>query len=140
MFKDYYKNAKRFYNTVKYLKIKQIAWRFWYKFYKAEKVDSHNLNAEVILNAWVKHAERQPSLINAQTFIFLGETGNIDEIGWDGPERSKLWRYNQHYFDDLNAENHRPNIMHNSPIARWTAKMPFGFGSGWEPYPTSENC
>lgn len=138
MLRNYYKGTKRFYNTIKYLKFKQIAWRFWYKIYKAHKIELHNLSTKWRSNIWVKPAERQQSLINAQTFFLLGEFGIIDEIGWDGPERSKLWRYNQHYFDDLNAEKSVERISwHESIISKWIDENSVGVGSGWEPYPTS---
>ncbi len=36
-------------------------------------------------------------------FYFLNESGGL-ERGWDDESRTKLWLYNLHYFDDLNAE------------------------------------
>ncbi len=135
---EFYKISKRFFNTVKYLKFNQIAWRIWYRLYKVKNIDSHALKTEIPSKSWVKHAQREPSLINALNFKFLGETGNIDEIGWDGPKRSKLWRYNQHYFDDLNAKKSKERIVwHRSLITRWILENSVGKGSGWEPYPTS---
>lgn len=38
-------------------------------------------------------------------FHFLGESRCLSASGWDDPAASKLWRYNQHYFDDLNARD-----------------------------------
>jgi uncharacterized heparinase superfamily protein len=68
----------------------------------------------------------------------LAVDGALDEVGWDGPLREKLWRYNQHYFDDLNARDavHRRE-WHGELIADWLAGNPPAEGSGWEPYPTS---
>jgi uncharacterized heparinase superfamily protein len=76
--------------------------------------------------------------MNALTFHFLNEEGNLSELGWDGPQRQKLWRYNQHYFDDLNAvgANERSD-WHHLLIKRWVKENPPGNGTGWEPYPTS---
>lgn len=60
-------------------------------------------------------------------------------LGWDGPEREKLWRYNQHYFDDLNAvDAGERSHWHHALIQRWIKENPPGTGSGWEPYPTSQ--
>lgn len=60
------------------------------------------------------------------------------ERGWDGPELPKLWRYNQHYFDDLNAHDAAVRReWHNTLIRRWIVENPPPSGSGWEPYPTS---
>jgi uncharacterized heparinase superfamily protein len=50
----------------------------------------------------------------------------------------KLWRYNQHYFDDLDAEGAGTRAMwHRALLLRWLRENPPGKGTGWEPYPTS---
>ena len=54
------------------------------------------------------------SMAGPYEFKFLNEKGNLKRFGWDGPSREKLWRYNQHYFDDLNshdAENANHGIL-----------------------------
>ena len=83
-------------------------------------------------------ASRLPSLVGPNDFKFLNEKGNLDEVGWNGPTREKLWRYNQHYFDDLNATNAnlRKN-WHSSLIDKWTVDNAPCVGVGWESYPTS---
>jgi uncharacterized heparinase superfamily protein len=71
-------------------------------------------------------------------FLFLSQPGTLDEIGWDGPQSEKLWRYNQHYFDDLNAESAVERTdWHLALIKDWVARNLPGKGTGWEPYPTS---
>ncbi|MHA6298262.1 heparinase II/III family protein [Devosia sp. CAU 1758] len=83
-------------------------------------------------------ARRSPSLPAARCFEFLNLTGQLDEIGWDGPARSKLWRYNQHYFDDLNAVDAASrNDWQHDIIDSWIRQNAPGAGVGWEPYPTS---
>jgi len=60
------------------------------------------------------------------------------DIGWDGPQRTKLWRYNLHYFDDLNAEDAGSRrVWHEALLEQWVRDNPPGRGTGWEPYPTS---
>ena len=50
----------------------------------------------------------------------------------------RLWRYNLHYFDDLNAMSAAKRMhSHRALIRRWIAENPAGHGSGWEPYPAS---
>lgn len=76
------------------------------------------------------------------SFAFLNEAATLDATqplgGWDDPGRSKLWRYNLHYFDDLNAENaHARRDWHRRLIAHWLHHNPAGVGTGWEPFPTS---
>ena len=38
-------------------------------------------------------------------FTFLNESHNLNEIGWNNPNNSKLWNYNLHYFEFLLSEN-----------------------------------
>jgi hypothetical protein len=79
-----------------------------------------------------------PALLGSDEFLFLGERGSLRELGWDGPQREKLWRYNQHYFDDLNARDAETRAdWHRDLIDTWIRENPPGRGSGWEPYPTS---
>lgn len=87
---------------------------------------------------WVGPARREASMEGPTSFRFLGENGSLDEYGWDDPDRAKLWRYNLHYFDDLNAKEARERgEWHRALIDRWIAENPPTAGSGWEPYPTS---
>ena len=68
----------------------------------------------------------------------MNQPGLLDEIGWDGPQREKLWRYNQHYFDDLNARDADQRYSwHEWLIEDWVLRNPPGQGVGWDPYPTS---
>jgi uncharacterized heparinase superfamily protein len=90
------------------------------------------------LGLWIKSIRKEKSLCDHKTFYFFGQFGSIDQVGWDAPVRDKLWRYNQHYFNDLNAafslERHR---WHLSILEAWTLQNPPLSGVGWDPYPTS---
>tara|TARA_Y100001934_G_scaffold283570_1_gene404401 strand:+ start:2012 stop:3466 length:1455 start_codon:yes stop_codon:yes gene_type:complete len=72
-------------------------------------------------------------------FRFLNYLHSLpDTGGWEEKRLEKLWLYNLHYFDDLNAENFRDRIeWHRNLINRWIAENEPGKGTGWEPYPTS---
>lgn len=71
------------------------------------------------------------------SFRFLNEDGSLTG-GWDPCSQSKLWRYNLHYFDDLNADGFPGRQdWHLALIDRWIMENPPGVGSGWEPYPLS---
>ena len=79
---------------------------------------------------------KKQSIFASGEFINLG--GILYHLGWDGPQVEKLWRYNQHYFDDLNAvRSHRRKKMAFELIINWISNNPVGLGVGWEPYPTS---
>lgn len=50
----------------------------------------------------------------------------------------RLWLYNLHYFDDLNASGAENRAdLHRRLIGRWIAENPPVDGAGWEPYPCS---
>ena len=81
---------------------------------------------------------REPSLIGPGEFLFLCERGSLRDHSWDGPEREKLWRYSQHYFDDLNAAGAADRVAwHVELLEDWVRHNPPAVGNGWEPYPTS---
>ncbi|MDT8858159.1 alginate lyase family protein [Paracoccaceae bacterium Fryx2] len=92
----------------------------------------------LVSGPWCAPARRLPSLTGPGAFHFLNEAGSLPEHGWDGPAKAKLWRYNQHYFDDLNAMGAPERAGWHQPlIADWITANPPGRGTGWEPYPTS---
>lgn len=83
-------------------------------------------------------ARREPSMTGPDAFVFLGVPGRLSEHGWTGEARELLWRYNQHYFDDLNARDAASRSdWHDALIGRWIADNPPAAGPGWDPYPTS---
>lgn len=87
---------------------------------------------------WVAPARRRASMLAPSRFRFLNEAHDVSDVGWDDAELSKLWRYNLHYFDDINAaDGSLRSAWHVSVMARWIAENPPARGSGWEPYPTS---
>ena len=91
------------------------------------------------LGAWQIPAARCPSMLGANAFRFLNRTHSLSECeGWNDVYLEKLWLYNLHYFDDLNAQDAPTREdWHRSLIARWIAENPPTSGNGWEPYPTS---
>lgn len=83
-------------------------------------------------------ASRLPSMTGPSSWVFLNKAGDLAELGWDGPQREKLWRYNQHYFDDLNAQDAAHRLpWHSALVDNWLTHNPPGRGNGWEPYPLS---
>ena len=72
-------------------------------------------------------------------FRFLNDEHDlITGKDWVSSVLPKLWTYNLHYFDDLNATGAAERgDWHRALIARWVAENPPGTGTGWEPYPLS---
>jgi uncharacterized heparinase superfamily protein len=72
-------------------------------------------------------------------FEFLNTTRTVSSReDWVAAEVSRLWRYNLHYFDDLNAAGRRNRLQwHVDLVNRWINENPPGIGDGWDPYPLS---
>lgn len=127
-----------YFHTLRYLKLGQIYWRIWYRFSRPCVDPSPRPAVRPVSGHWVPPARRRQSLEDCDKFSFLNETGHLSELGWDGPQREKLWRYNQHYFDDLNSvDAEARSEWHLALVKRWIKENTPGQGTGWEPYPTS---
>ena len=74
-----------------------------------------------------------------QTFLFLNKSYTLPpKGGWNVDSLEKLWLYNLHYFDDLNAADAaKRSTWHQILLVRWLLENPPTQGNGWEPYPTS---
>ncbi len=78
-------------------------------------------------------------MLGPSHFRFLNREHSLpDQGGWNDGKLDKLWLYNLHYFDDLNARDaDQRNAWHQALLRRWIDENPSPIGNGWEPYPTS---
>lgn len=78
-------------------------------------------------------------MLSSSRFRFLNAEHEIaTSADWNSVDIPKLWIYNLHYFDDLNAVEAANRVdWHRDLIKRWIAENPPGYGNGWEPYPLS---
>jgi len=88
---------------------------------------------------WVQPAQKNASLLGPNRFRFLNEAHDVVcASDWNHPGWDKLWLYNLHYCDDLNAEAAAVRTeWHKVLVDRWIRENPVGQGNGWEPYPVS---
>ncbi|WP_090578008.1 heparinase II/III family protein [Nitrosomonas sp. Nm58] len=129
----------RYWHTLRYLRPVQLYGRVWFRLFHP-KIDLRPAPPRRIIDTgqWVLPARRSASLVGAERFCFLNETRELSSHGWDDASLEKLWRYNLHYFDDLNAQDAATRSdWHNALLLRWVRENPPAVGSGWEPYPTS---
>ena len=72
-------------------------------------------------------------------FRFLGQTARVENpIDWQATQPGRLWRYNLHYLDDLDALEASLSCEARAQLLdQWAAQNPPGQGTGWEPYPLS---
>lgn len=130
--------ASVYWNTLRHLKPIQLYGRLWFRCYQPKP----DLRSASCLRSpsggWGTPAQRRACLVGPTTFRFLNETHALNDVGWDSPGLAKLWTYNLHYFDDLNArDGHLRQEWHAALMTCWVAENPPASGSGWEPYPTS---
>jgi uncharacterized heparinase superfamily protein len=133
------KNFFRLYHTVKYLRWEQIVYRLLYKFYTPKP--SAKVQCDYEVNSFCFHNNDffESSLVGDDQFLFLGEKHTVSrKSDWNSEKVSKLWLYNLHYFDDLNAKANELRVsQHQSLLYRWIEENPACAGNGWEPYPLS---
>ena len=130
----------KYFHTIRYLKLKQIYYRFRLKLIKTQIDKNASFNLRDTAKILSLPIQKKISLIDKDTFCFLNETRSLSKVGWDGyrDNISKLWRYNQHYFDYLNTSGStQQKKWHDQLLLDWVIKNNIGNGVGWEPYPTS---
>lgn len=130
-------NIGRLFRTVRHLRATQIGHRLLQRLpRKGLHLGDLPLLGEPIVGFAVP-AARRASLVASDRARFLNLEGPIGD-DWDPSDFSKLWRYNLHYFDDLNADGAYARVAwHRALVDRWIADNPPTGGTGWEPYPTS---
>jgi len=121
-------------NTLVHLKWKQIFYQVYYRIRKPRlcKLDASPIRKK--LPAWHGLQFVEPATLDGKTFNFLGKTADLHN-DWNSDKFSKLWLYNLHYHDDLNAIGAlERKQLNNQLINKWIEANPPLTGNGWEPY------
>ena len=132
--------VRLYWETVRRLRWRQITARLWRVFKRARyRSDVPATTRALHSDRWQSPARRAASMLSPSSFRFLNATGDVNTAAdWDRAATARLWRYNLHYFDDLNAENSDSRAAwHAKLLERWIADNPPPRGTAWEPYPTS---
>lgn len=131
--------AGRFWRTLRHLRFSQIWARAQFRLARVRIDHSPPPDLRPMTASWVEPPARISTLVGPTRFRLLNREAELCDCGWDNPKLSKLWRYNQHYFDDLTARDwRRRSLWHGRLLARWIDDNRPGMGTGWEPYPTSQ--
>ncbi|MBF0420153.1 MAG: alginate lyase family protein [Magnetococcales bacterium] len=127
------------FHTIRYLRFKQIYSRLWFKLYYPAPDFTPAPCRRQPVERWQLTCKRTISLLRPWVFRFLNEERElINPQSWQDVHTEKLWLYNLHYFDDLNAMGaEKRTALHREFLMRWVNENPPGAGVGWEPYPTS---
>ena len=100
-----FNKIKRFYNTVKYLRLTQIFYRVKYNLFKIQRRVS-SVNEEFCQITLKSYPHKRfclnldDKLINFN-FLNINHTFTIDNINWSLGKYGNLWAYNLNYFDCL---------------------------------------
>lgn len=128
---------ERYWHTLRYLKPVQIYGRLWFRLYRPRPDLEPAPPLRQPLSMPVAWVDRPSCMTGPNSFRFLNQDGDLSR-GWNSPAYSRLWRYNLHYFDDLNAEAcAERRAWHDALLVRWIVENPPGEDGGWEPYPLS---
>ena len=94
----------RYFQTIRYLRLVQVFGRVWYRFYSPSVSGKSAPPLRSVVSPWIPGASKNLSMLTTDRFVFLNEKGELSgPDSWNDPAREKLWLYNLHYFDDLNA-------------------------------------
>ncbi len=127
-----------YWRTLRYLKAKQVIGRLRFRLQRPVPDLRPAPPRRAWLGPWAMPARRSASLVAPTRFRLLEVEHDLADVGWDDAGIELLWRYNQHYFDDLNADGAPQRMAWQSDlIARWIDANPPGQGTGWAPYPVS---
>lgn len=121
-------------HTLMHLRFQQIFYRIYYRFRKPRLRELAVPSVRDCFTAWFGLQFAQAATVDGKRFTFLGETAELNK-DWNAPEFSKLWLYNLHYHDDLNAigaKERQP--LNDQLINQWIQENPPITGNGWEPY------
>lgn len=134
-----FRTFSRFVHTIRYLQWRQIFFRVLYLCYRPRLPRDARLSKREPVRELLEPRYRSASMTAPDTFVYLNKAGRLTTAeDWNNPRYEKLWLYNLHYFDDLNAYDADSRVAwHRALIARWVAENPPTRGNGWEPYPTS---
>ncbi|EGR2449692.1 TPA: heparinase II/III family protein [Vibrio cholerae] len=125
--------------TIRYLRSEQIFYRLKYRYFPLRFIANNSYDTKVNDWVWVGPEIFEQSLFDGGWVRYLNIKANFkDEPIWNNTRFEKLWLYNLHYFDDLNAlDSDSRQTIQASFIDSWIADNPPVVGNGWEPYPLS---
>ena len=132
------RKSLKYFNTIRYLKPVQIYGRLLRKIWRPKMDFLLTPQLRDACFPWTAPIKKPRSFYKPDKFILLNEHGSLSEHGWDGVNKSKLWRYNQHYFETLNSSyNVQGCVDYQLLINCWINENTNVKGTGWEPYPVS---
>jgi len=130
--------AMLYWRTARYLRPSQVAYQLLRRLSPLPSVSP--VTGMSLRGGVQPHVFASPPVprIGAGEISFLNQSRPLDlnSVDWVSADRSKLWRYNLHYFDYLHWPVYGSD-MKARLVDSWIAAHPVPAGDGWEPYPLS---
>lgn len=135
----FFARVQLYFHTLRYLKVAQVVYRILFRLQQIKPDLRPSPKVFFPSLDWQMPAARRSSMLSPTRFCFLNKAHDIPAIACSqSAELQKLWLYNLHYFDCLNAKGAETREKwHRNFISQWIAENPPCFGVGWEPYPLS---
>lgn len=126
-------------HTLRYLKPVQVWGRAAFRLRSPRPDLRPAPSTRGLVAGWSAPVPREQSQLAEGRFRFLSVEHEIASAeDWNSESLEKLWLYNLHYFDDLNARSAETRrSWHLTLMNRWIEENPPGVGVGWDPYPIS---
>lgn len=135
------KQFLRYYHTIRYLKLQQILYQLYYRFFHpsvSTKISVSDLVLRRPKKQCVDFCQNPIEPFNDKHATFLNCTADVSPVTiWNDVQQEKLWLYNLHYFDALNAQSQAQQKIAHQLLSRWINENPPFTGNAWEPYPVS---
>ncbi|MFC4313372.1 heparinase II/III family protein [Steroidobacter flavus] len=128
-----------YFHTLRHLRPIQVTSRIWLRLYRPAVDLRPAPGLRRVSTPLRAPIPTQPSLLGPTTFRLLNEQRECANAqDWHPAGVEKLWIYNLHYFDDLNASQaDARRAWHVALLERWVKEVAPGQGDAWEPYPVS---
>lgn len=135
------------FNTLKYLRWKQVYYRVFYRLWPRISLASHVVKSLPNEIYYIPIRSHQPFLnyltfhtidIERYDFSFLNVRVHFkNSIDWQSPEKNRLWRYNLHYFQYLHPKGGLDSDVGLSLMRHWIDHNPPGTADAWDAFPIS---
>jgi len=134
-----YARIARYFHTLRFLTLRQLLGRLIFRYFRPSLDLGAQPPTRPRCETWTVSARKKAVMTAPDRCRLLNDDQGISSPAiWNDPTLDRLWLYNLHYFDDLNAEDSFLRTeWHQALIEHWVLENPPGEGVGWEPYPTS---
>ena len=124
-----------YFNTIKFLKLRQIYWLLKYRFFKSRPLKVKIVAPNKWLRRWNGPRWSSECWDGGTSFFFLEEMGVLkSQLDWNIESKSDLWLYNLHYLDCLNLHCKSNVVEQKELINNWIHANYDIDKLGWNPY------